>query len=47
MNTQLELLKIFEMPPHPSTNSEMQKCYQNELKSNGVKGSLHNDILKI
>ena len=32
------------MPPHPSTNFEMQKCYQNELKSNGAKGSLHTTI---
>ena len=24
------------MPPHPLTNFEIQKCYQNELKFNGV-----------
>ena len=24
------------MPPHPLANFEMQKCYQNELRFNGV-----------
>ena len=24
------------MPPHPLTNFELQKCYQNEPKFNGV-----------
>ena len=24
------------MPPYPLTNFEMQKCYQNEPKCNGV-----------
>ena len=24
------------MPPHPLTNFEIQKCYQNELRFNGV-----------
>ena len=24
------------MPPHPSTNFEIQKCYKNKLRLNGV-----------
>ena len=26
----------FLMPPHPLTNIEIQKCYQNEPRFNGV-----------
>ena len=33
------------MPPHPLTNFEIQKYYQNELKLNGV--SSKNKISKI
>ena len=35
----------FLMPPHPLTNFEIQKYYQNELKLNGV--SSENKISKI
>ena len=33
------------MPPHPLTNFEIQKCYQNELTFNSVHS--RNTILKI
>ena len=33
------------MPPHPLTNFEIQKCYQNKHKFNGV--SSRNNLPKI
>ena len=36
MKEQLELWSNFLMPPHPLTNFEIQKYYQNEPKFNGV-----------
>ena len=33
------------MPPHPSANFEIQKCYQNQSKSKGV--YLTNNLAKV
>ena len=44
MKIQLEQVKIF-YSPHPLTNFEIQKYYQNELKFNGV--YLRNNLSKI
>ena len=42
----LQSKKGFLMPPHPSTNFEIQKYYQNEPRFNGVysRDNLPNNI---
>ena len=44
MKTQLDLVKTL-IPPHPLTNFEIKKYYQNEPKFNGV--SSRNNLSKI
>ena len=31
-----KIVNIFSMPPHPLTNVEIQNCYQNEPRFNGI-----------